>query len=131
MRSLLLCLSRTDTEAFCQTELFVFANCKFERVRRSPTRALFNRSNSKKQDQTLRRSIANWWKKEAPNMSSAEAGRRVEQIREDMDEIKHRLAFVQAADPHEAKMKVRTQLQGEIEDMQSWLSILKKFHPSV
>jgi len=64
-------------------------------------------------------------------MSSAEAGRRVEQIREDMDEIKHRLAFVQAADPHEAKMKVRTQLQGEIEDMQSWLSILKKFHPSV
>jgi len=48
MRSLLLCLSRTDTEAFCQTELFVFANCKFERVRRSPTRALFQLVKPKK-----------------------------------------------------------------------------------
>ena len=74
------------------------------------------------QDAAVRTRGLDWWRTRAATGTPAERARWLEELDEDLQNTRARLAVAGPFDP--SKVKFRTQLQGEVADLEAWQALL-------
>ena len=75
------------------------------------------------QDTAVRERVLDWWRERAASAPEADRAAWLADLRADEENTRQRLALAGPFDP--TKVRFRTQLKGELADLQAWIAVVE------